>query len=149
MHYFGRTWKRTSETRRALTIVGVVVPKRVAGVVLCLALLGGCARQLPLDLPPNTPVQVLEVGGSQYTLDPSGDGYRTLARWVSNNRSGWSWFHYYTEPPSRGVIVRCGALELRFFDSTVLDRTPQGDYLKTVQPREYAFLRRSAKGTGP
>jgi predicted small lipoprotein YifL len=118
-----------------------------AAVALCLALLAGCERQLPLALPPEAPAQVFEVGGSHYTLDPSSDGYRALARWISNNRSGWSWFHYYTTPPSRGFIVRCGSLELRFFDTTVLDRTPQGDYLKTVQPAEYAFLRRNAHGT--
>ena len=126
------------------------MPKRVLVVALCLALLGSCARELPLDLPPDTPVQVLEVrGSSNYTLDPSSEGYRTLARWISENRSGWSWFHYYTKPPSKGFIVRCGTLELRFFDSTVLDRTPQGDYLKTVQPFEYEFLRRVAGDTKP
>jgi len=126
------------------------VPKRVLVVALCLALLGSCARELPLDLPPDTPVQVLEVrGSSNYTLDPSSEGYRTLARWISENRSGWSWFHYYTKPPSKGFIVRCGTLELRFFDSTVLDRTPQGDYLKTVQPFEYEFLRRGAGESKP
>jgi len=123
------------------------VPKRVPPVALCLVLLAGCERQLPLALPPNAPAQVFEFGGPHYTLDPSSDGYRTLARWVSSNRSGWSWGHYYTTPPAKGIIVRCGTLELQFFDSTVLDRTPQGDYLKTVPPSEYAFLRRNAKGT--
>lgn len=124
-----------------------VVPRYVPTVALCLALLGGCERQLSLDLPPDTPVQVVEVGGSQYTLDPSSEDYRTLAGWIASNRSGWSWFRYYTTPPSKGIIIRCGTLELRFFDSTVLDRTPHGDYMKTVQPPEYAFLRRSTKGT--
>lgn len=120
--------------------------KRVPVVALCVALFCSCARQLPLDLPADTPVQVLEASGSSnYTLDPSSEGYRTLARWISDNRAGWSWFHYYTKPPARGFIVRCGTLELRFFDSTVLDRTPQGDYLKTVQPFEYEFLRRGAR----
>lgn len=125
----------------------MIVGKGVPAVALCLALVTGCERQLPLALPPGVPVQVLEVGSSSYTLDPSSDGYQTLARWVSTNRSGWSWFHYYTKPPSRGIIVRCGTLELHFFDTTVVDRTPQGDFLKTVQPAEYAFLSRSAKGT--
>jgi hypothetical protein len=124
-----------------------VGPKRVQLVFLFLALFAGCARQLPLALPPDAPVEVFEVGGSHYTLEPSSEGYRALARWVSNNRSGWSWWHYYTTPPAKGVIVRCGTLELRFFDTTVLDRTPQGDYLKTVRPSEYAFLRRNAQGT--
>lgn len=124
-----------------------VLPKRAPLVVLSLALFAGCARQLPLALPPNTPVQVLELGSPQYALETSSEGYRTLAGWVSNNRSGWSWGHYYTTPPGKGIIVRCGALELQFFDSIVLARTPQGDYMKNVQPSEYAFLRRSAHGS--
>ena len=123
-----------------------LVPKRVLGVALCLGLLGSCTRQLQLELPPDAPVQVLQAGGSSYTLSPSSEGYKALADWISNNRSGWSWFHYYTSPPARAIIVRCGTLELRFFDSTVVDRTPQGDYLKTVQPVEYEFLRRNARG---
>ena len=123
-----------------------VLPKRVTLVALSLVLLAGCARQLPLALPPNVPAQVLELGSPQYTLDPSSEGYRTLAGWVSNNRSGWSWGHYYTTPPGKGIIVRCGTLELQFFDSIALARTPQGDFMKNVQPSEYAFLRRNANG---
>jgi hypothetical protein len=122
------------------------MPKRVPLVALCLVLLVGCARQLPLALPPDTPAQVFEVGGPHYTLDPSSEGYRALDRWVSNNRSGWSWGHYYTPPPSRGIIVRSGTLELQFFDSTVLVHTPAGDFMKNVPPSEYAFLGRNANG---
>ena len=102
---------------------------------------------MPLVLPANTPVQVIEIGGSQYTLDPSSEAYRTLARWIADNGAGWSWAHYYATPPSRGIIVRAGALELRFFDSTVLDRRPEGDFAKSIQPSEYAFLIRGAKGS--
>jgi len=123
------------------------VPRCVPLIALCLALLAGCERQLPLALPPNAPVQVFEVGGSHYTLEPSSEGYHALALWVSNNRSGWSWWHYYTAPPAKGVIVRCGTLDLQFFDTTALYHTPQGDYLKTVRPSDYAFLRRNAQGT--
>jgi hypothetical protein len=126
-------------------------PRRLLAVVcgalitLCLLVAAGCARQLPLALSPTAPVQVTELGGTPYTLDSSSDAYRTLSRWVADNHSGWSWGHYYTTPPARGFIVRSGALELRFFDSTVLVRTPQGDYLKTVPPSEYAFLQRQGK----
>jgi hypothetical protein len=116
------------------------VLKRALIIVLCAALLAGCARQLPLSLQPNTPARVMEVGGPERKLDPASDGYRMLEQWISNNRSGWSWGHYYTPPPPKGIIVRCGTLELRFFDSTVLARTPQGDYMKNVSPSEYAFL---------
>ena len=121
--------------------------KRALLLVLGAALLAGCARELPLSLPPNTPAQVTEVGGAQYKLDPASEGYRALDRWVSNNGSGWSWGHYYTLPPARGIIVRCGTLELQFFDSTALVRTPQGDFMKSVPPSEYAFLRRDGGGT--
>jgi len=115
--------------------------------VLGAALLAGCARELPLALPPNTPAQVMEVGGPAHKLDPASDGYRTLERWIANNRSGWSWGHYYTPPPAKGIIVRSGTLELQFFDSTVLVRTPQGDYMKNVSPSEYAFLTGNGNGT--
>jgi predicted small lipoprotein YifL len=115
--------------------------------LLCLSLLAGCARQLPLTLPPNAPAQVTELSGAQYTLDPASDGYRTLERWISNNRAGWSWGHYYATPPPKGVIVRAGALYLQFFDSTALARTPQGDYRKSVSPSDYAFLTRHTSGT--
>ncbi|GAC1692513.1 MAG: hypothetical protein PVS2B3_01310 [Steroidobacteraceae bacterium] len=113
---------------------------------LCLPLVAGCTRQLPLALSPDAPTEVTEVGGTHYTLEPSSDGYRTLARWIAGNGSGWSWGHYYTTPPPRGIIVRSGSLELRFFDSTALVRTPQGDYLKDVPPSQYAFLRPSTGG---
>lgn len=125
--------------RRLRTIAwGALIP-------LCLLLVTGCARQLPLALSPNAPVQITEFGGTPYTLDSSSDGYRTLARWIADNHSGWSWGHYYTTPPARGFIVRSGSLELRFFDSTALVRTPQGDFLKAVPSSEYAFLQRQGK----
>jgi hypothetical protein len=123
------------------------VLKRAPLLVLSAALLAGCARELPLALPPNTPAQVTEVGGLAYQLDPASDGYRTLEGWIANNRSGWSWGHYYTPPPAKGIIVRSGTLELQFFDSTVLARTPQGDYMKSVSPSEYAFLRGDGSGS--
>jgi hypothetical protein len=110
-------------------------------------LLAGCERQLPLSLPPNTPAQVTELGGTQYTLDPASDGYRALDHWISNNRAGWSWGHYYATPPPKGITVRAGNLYLQFFDSTALARTPQGDYRKSVSPSDYAFLTRPAGGT--
>lgn len=121
--------------------------KRMPLLVLCLGVLAGCARELPLALPPHAPAQVFELGGSQYTLDPSSDGYHALADWVSNNRSGWSWGHYYATPPGKGIVVRAGTLDLQFFDATVLAHTPQGDFMKRVAPSEYAFLRRDARGT--
>jgi hypothetical protein len=114
---------------------------------LCVILLAGCERQLPLTLPANVSAQVTEVGGTQYTLDPASDGYRALDHWISNNRAGWSWGHYYATPPARGIIVRAGSLYLQFFDSTALARTPQGDYRKSVSPSDYAFLTRHASGT--
>jgi hypothetical protein len=123
------------------------VLKRALISVLCAALLAGCARQLPLTLQPNTPARVMEVGGPERKLDPASDGYRALEQWIANNRSGWSWGHYYAPPPPKGIIVRCGTLELQFFDSTVLARTPQGDYMKNVAPSEYAFLRGDGSGS--
>ncbi len=121
--------------------------KRAPIIVLCAALLAGCARQLPLTLQPNTPARVMEVGGPEHKLDPTSDAYRRLEHWISNNRSGWSWGHYYATPPPKGVIVRAGALYLQFFDSTVLARTPQGDYMKNVSPSDYAFLTGDGSGT--
>jgi hypothetical protein len=112
-----------------------------------LVLLAGCARQLPLALPANAPVEVIEVGGAHYTLDPSSDGYGKLAQWVSNNRSRWSWGHYYATRPAKGIIVRSGTLDLQFVDSTVLAHMLEGDYIKRVSPSEYEFLRRNANGT--
>ena len=121
--------------------------KRALIIVLCAALLAGCARQLPLTLQPNTPARVMEVGGPERKLDPASDGYRMLEHWISNNRAGWSWGHYYAPPPPKGIIVRSGTLELQFFDSIVLARTPQGDYMKKVSPSEYAFLTGDGSGT--
>ena len=123
------------------------VLKSAPMLAVCVILLAGCERQLPLTLPPNAPAQVTEVGGTQYTLDPASDGYRALDHWIANNRAGWSWGHYYATPPARGIIVRAGSLYLQFFDSTALARTPQGDYRKSVSPSDYAFLTRHASGT--
>jgi hypothetical protein len=113
-------------------------------VAFCVILIAGCARELPLTLPPDAPAQVSELGGSQYTLDPSSDAYRALARWVTNNRSGWS--RYYATLPGKGIVVRCGTLDLQFLDTTAFAQTPQGPFEKKVKPSEYAFLRRSADG---
>lgn len=113
---------------------------------LCLVLLTACERQLPLVLPVGVPARVTELGGAQYDLDPSSDGYRKLSQWVSGNRSRWSWGHYYATRPGRGIVVRSGTLDLQFIDSTVLAHMPEGDYIKSVAPAEYAFLRRNADG---
>lgn len=121
--------------------------KRVSMLAVCLGLLAGCARQLPLALPPDAPARVTEPGGVQYTLDPTSETYHALERWIADNRTGWSWGHYYTPPPVKGVSVRAGNLDLQFFDSTVLAHTPQGDYRKSVSPSDYAFLTRRAGGT--
>jgi hypothetical protein len=125
----------------------LTVHKRAPLLAACAVLIAGCARQLPLALPANTPAQVFQLGGAHYTLDPASAGYRSLDQWVSNNRSGWSWGHYYATPPTKGVIVRAGNLNLQFLDSTVLAHTPQGDYRKNAPPSEYAFLVRKAGGT--
>jgi hypothetical protein len=117
------------------------------GALAASLLIAGCERQLPLALPPNTPAQVIEPGGVQYTLSPASDGYRALDRWIAKNRTGWSWGHYYAPPPPKGVRVRSGDLDLQFFDSTVLVHTPQGDYRKSVPPDEYAFLTPDGGGT--
>ena len=110
-------------------------------VALCLVWVAGCARQLPLALPPSTPVEVIELGGAHYSLDPSSAAYQSLSAWVAQNRARWSWGHYYATPPGRGIIVRCGSLNLQFIDSTVLAHMPEGDYIKNVSPAEYAFLK--------
>jgi hypothetical protein len=133
--------------RRVWTVLPSPVLKHAPIIVVCAALLAGCARQLPLALQPNTPARVMEVGGPERKLESGSDGYRMLEQWISNNRSGWSWGHYYAPPPAKGIVVRCGTLELQFFDSTVLARTPQGDYMKNVAPSEYAFLRGDGGGT--
>jgi hypothetical protein len=133
--------------RRVWAVLAPPVLKRVPMILLCAALLAGCARQLPLTLQPNTPARVMQVGGPEHKLAPASDGYRMLEHWISNNRSGWSWGHYYAPPPAKGIIVRSGTLELQFFDSTVLARTPQGDYMKSVAPSEYAFLTGDGGGT--
>jgi hypothetical protein len=112
-------------------------------VPLALALLlAGCVRELPLALPHDVAAQVTEPGGAVYLLEPASEDYRRLDAWLARNRSGWSWAHYYATPPARGFVVRAGSLHLQFFDSTVLARTPQGDFLKSVAPADYAFLKR-------
>ncbi len=123
------------------------VLKRALMLALCVSLLAGCERRLPLSLPANTPAQVIELDGTQYRLAPASDGYRALEHWISNNHAGWSWGHYYATPPAKGISVRAGNLYLQFFDSTALARTPQGDYRKSVSPSDYAFLTRHASGT--
>ena len=134
----------TTAGGRRRSLLGAHLRTRVSLACLCLLWVAGCARQLPLALPANTPVQVTEIGGAHYTLEPSSDAYDKLALWVSNNRSRWSWGHYYATPPGRGIIVRCGTLQLQFLDSKVLAHMPEGDYIKSVSPTEYAFLGRSA-----
>jgi len=102
-------------------------------------------RDLPLTLPPNASVEVIELGGSHYTADPASDTHRNLERWVTNNRSGWA--PYYATLPGKGIIVRAGSLDLQFLDSTAFAQTPQGAFHKSVAPADYGFLRRTANGT--
>ncbi len=115
-------------------------------VALCLvAVIAGCTRDLPLSLPSNASVEVIELGGSGYTVDPSSDVHRKLEQWVIRNRSGWS--PYYATLPGKGIIVRSGTLDLQFLGSTVFVQTAHGAFYKTVTPADYGFLRRTANGT--
>src|SRR5262245_40685259 len=108
---------------------------RISLVVATTALLAGCVDRLPLALAPDTPVQVAEVGGSQYTVNPSSEAHLTLERWVTNNRSGWS--PYYATLPAKGITVRSGTLDLQFLDSHVFAQTSKGAFRKAVTPTEY------------
>ena len=143
-HELQRSRLSTAAGGRRHSLLGAQLRTHLPLACLCLLWVAGCARQLPLALPANTPVQVTEIGGAHYTLEPSSDAYGKLALWVSNNRSRWSWGHYYATPPGRGIIVRSGTLQLQFLDSQVLAHMPEGDYIKTVSPADYAFLGRSA-----
>ncbi len=101
--------------------------------VLCVTFIAGCTGDLPLTLPPNAPVEVIELGGSHYTADPASDVHRNLERWVTL--------------PGKGIIVRAGSLDLQFLDSTAFAQTPHGAFHKSVAPADYGFLRRTANGT--
>src|SRR5271170_3911788 len=100
--------RRRQVERHIQRVWGVSVPSvhKYAPLLLavCAVLIGGCERQLPIALAANTPAQVFQLGSAHYTLEPASEGYRSLDRWVSNNRSGWSWGHYYATPPGKGVI---------------------------------------------
>ena len=125
--------------------LGASLPQRLPLLVLCVAFIAGCTGDLPLTLPPNAPVEVIELGGSHYTADPASDVHRNLERWVTNNRSGWA--PYYATLPGKGIIVRAGSLDLQFLDSTAFAQTPHGAFHKSVAPADYGFLRRTANGT--
>ena len=120
------------------------MPQRMPLLVLCVAFIAACTGDLPLTLPPNAPVEVIELGGSHYTADPASDVHRNLERWVTNNRSGWA--PYYATLPGKGIIVRAGSLDLQFLDSTAFAQTPQGVFHKSVAPADYGFLKRTANG---
>jgi hypothetical protein len=130
---------------RSTSPLGAGLPKRMPPLALCLAFIAGCTGDLPLTLSPDAPVEVNELGGSHYTVDPGSDVHRNLERWVTDNRSGWT--HYYATLPGKGIIVRAGALDLQFLGSTVFAQTPQGAFHKSVAPADYGFLRRTANGT--
>src|SRR5207253_8140974 len=130
---------------RSSSSLGASLPQRLPLLVLCVAFIAGCTEDLPLTLPPNAPVQVIELGGSHYTADPASDVHRKLERWVTNNRSGWA--PYYATLPGKGIIVRAGSLDLQFLDSMAFAQTPQGAFHKSVAPANYGFLRRTANGT--
>jgi len=125
--------------------LGASLPQRMPLLVLCVAFIAACTGDLPLTLPPNAPVQVIELGGSHYTADPASDVHRNLERWVTNNRSGWA--PYYATLPGKGIIVRAGTLDLQFLDSTAFAQTPRGAFYKSVAPADYGFLRCTANGT--
>lgn len=125
--------------------MSALTTRRLPLAALFLAILG-CTRELPLALPPDKPAQVSEFGGRPRTLEPASEDYHALQGWVSGNRAGWSWGRYYTAPPQKGILVRAGALNLQFFESTVLARTPDGDYVKQLPPADYAVLERIARG---
>ena len=125
--------------------LGAKLPRRIPLFALWLALAAGCTRELPLTLLPETPVEVIELGGPHYTVDPGSDTHRQLERWVEHNRSGW--IRYDATLPGRGIIVRATSVDLQFLGSKVFAQTPQGAFQKPVAPADYWFLRRTANGT--
>ncbi len=112
--------------------------------LICFGLLfamNGCSRQIPLKVPSGEPVSVTQLGSMpDYTLSAGSDSYTKLVRWIDANRSGWS--PYFATPPAKGIIVRSANLDLQFLDSTVLAHTRDGVFNKSIDPTEYAFLRR-------
>ena len=125
--------------------LGARLPRRIVLFALCLAFATGCTRDLALALAPDTPVEVIEVGGPHYTVDPGSDTHRQLERWVEHNRSGW--IRYDATLPDRGIIVRANSVDLQFLGSKVFAQTPQGAFQKPVAPADYGFIRRIANGT--
>src|SRR5690242_16080082 len=109
---------------------------RVA-ILLALLVLGGCAQSLALSLPKGVPVQVVAAGTTR-ELQPSDQSYQQLARWLAQNRGGWS--EVYATNPSGGILVRCGTLHLQFVGSAVFALTTKGMFTKQVKGSEYAFL---------
>ena len=47
----------------------------------------------------------------------------------------------YTSIPTNGLFVEAGDLHLQFTDRTVFAQTAAGIYQKSVEPKDYAFLR--------
>jgi hypothetical protein len=119
-----------------------LMPRRL--VLICigaLLALSGCSRDIPLSLPAGEPVSVTQLETPpNYALSAGSDPYLKLKGWVEANRSGWS--PYLTTPPAKGIIVRSANLDLQFVESIVLARTRDGVFSKSLNPAEYAFLRR-------
>ena len=103
-----------------------------------LLLLAGCHGRFTPALPPGKDVLVSQDAAST-KLAPADPRYQELQRWLASNRADWK--ACYTSVPTNGLFVEAGELHLQFTDRTVFAQTAAGIYQKSVEPKDYAFLR--------
>ena len=105
---------------------------------LSLLLLAGCQGDFTPVLPPGKDVLVSQ-NGTLTKLTLSDPHYQELQRWLASNRADWK--ACYASPPTSGIFVEAGDLRLQFTDRTVFAQTAAGIYQKSVEPKDYEFLR--------
>ena len=108
---------------------------------IALVAMAGCSKELNVELPENETLKVAVYSGpnarKERLLTPSSREHERLAAWLEANRAGWS-----VTPASYvpGVFVIGKNFSINFLKETVIINVPEGQYMKSVDPRDYEFL---------
>jgi hypothetical protein len=116
--------------------------------VLSCALLSvsGCGQTVRMELPTTGNLDSTGPDGTRHQVLLRSECAGRLATWVENNAAGWA--RYYATPPSGGVGVQLGSVQVRFYDSGALAKTPEGWFGKSSAFADYQCLISSkANGT--
>jgi hypothetical protein len=110
------------------------------------AVAAGCKSDVRFELPANESLKLLLYGGGKPLTEreilPSSKEHSLLAAWLVVNREGWSPTPATYIP---GVYVRGKEFSINFLQTNVIINFRGGQYIKSVNPKDYEFLLESSR----